>query len=137
MAHDYLVSTGSSCAAKRMTLCDLIANKIDMLSVYSSKNRQTVSLSIMSNDEPSNPNVLNIRVVDSDHKEICFKIKPTTKLGKVINAYAEQTGMAIASVRFTYEGTRINVDDTPEDLDMTDDDTIDVMIEQIGGGRTE
>ena len=37
-------------------------------------------------------------------------------------------------VRFVYDGTRVQPDMTPDDLDMEDGDTIDAFLEQVGGG---
>ncbi|KAH8801868.1 hypothetical protein DL96DRAFT_771584 [Flagelloscypha sp. PMI_526] len=37
------------------------------------------------------------------------------------------------SLRFLYKGNRINDDDTPSSLDMEEGDSIDVMVEQVGG----
>jgi small ubiquitin-related modifier len=36
-------------------------------------------------------------------------------------------------VRFLFDGTRINPTQTPKDLDMEDGDSIDAMMEQVGG----
>ena len=38
------------------------------------------------------------------------------------------------SVRFLFDGNRVNPTQTPQDLDMEDGDVIDVMVEQQGGG---
>ena len=38
------------------------------------------------------------------------------------------------SVRFLFDGNRISPNQTPEELDMEDNDVIDVMVEQQGGG---
>ena len=37
------------------------------------------------------------------------------------------------SVRFLFDGNRISPNQTPEELDMEDNDVIDVMVEQQGG----
>jgi len=66
-------------------------------------------------------------------EEIFFKIKRTTKLSKLIGAYAGKVGKDVNSIRFLYDGARIKDTDTPESLDMEDNDSIDVMIEQVGG----
>ncbi len=48
-------------------------------------------------------------------------------------AYAAKTGKAVNTVRFMLDGERVEPHQTPEQLDLEDNDTIDVMIEQIGG----
>ncbi|KAG8680022.1 hypothetical protein FRC09_018498, partial [Ceratobasidium sp. 395] len=66
-------------------------------------------------------------------EEVYFKIKRNTKLKKLQGAYATKVGKDINTIRFLYDGNRINEDETPASLDMENDDTIDVMVEQVGG----
>ncbi|KAL4262024.1 hypothetical protein AB1N83_005955 [Pleurotus pulmonarius] len=82
--------------------------------------------------EDSNATI-NIKVASSTGEEIFFKIKRSTKLSKLQGAYANKVGKDVGSIRFLYEGERINNDDTPASLDMEDNDTIDVMVQQVGG----
>ncbi|KAG9308023.1 small ubiquitin-related modifier [Chiua virens] len=74
-----------------------------------------------------------INVVSSTGDEVFFKIKRNTKLSKLQGAYASKVGKDVASIRFLYDGNRISDEDTPASLDMEDNDTIDVMVEQVGG----
>ncbi|KAG1721876.1 ubiquitin-like protein [Suillus lakei] len=76
---------------------------------------------------------INVKVVSSTGDEVFFKIKRNTKLSKLQGAYATKVGKDVGSIRFLYDGSRINDDDTPASLDMEDNDTIDVMVEQVGG----
>ncbi|KAG6860228.1 hypothetical protein C0995_013901 [Termitomyces sp. Mi166 len=76
---------------------------------------------------------INIKVVSSTGEEVFFKIKRSTKLSKLQGAYANKVGKDVNSIRFLYDGTRISEDDTPTTLEMEDNDTIDVMVEQVGG----
>lgn len=76
---------------------------------------------------------INVKVVSSTGDEVFFKIKRNTKLSKLQGAYANKVGKDVGSIRFLYDGSRINDDDTPSTLDMEDNDTIDVMVEQVGG----
>jgi len=76
---------------------------------------------------------INIKVVSSTGEEVFFKIKRSTKLSKLQGAYASKVGKDVGSIRFLYDGVRIQDDDTPSSLDMEDNDTIDVMVEQVGG----
>ncbi|KAG6329653.1 hypothetical protein ID866_9435, partial [Astraeus odoratus] len=72
---------------------------------------------------------INVKVVSSTGDEVFFKIKRNTKLSKLQGAYANKVGKDVNSIRFLYDGNRINEDDTPASLDMEDNDTIDVMVE--------
>ncbi|KIK95391.1 hypothetical protein PAXRUDRAFT_11463 [Paxillus rubicundulus Ve08.2h10] len=76
---------------------------------------------------------INVKVVSSTGDEVFFKIKRNTKLSKLQGAYATKVGKDVSSIRFLYDGNRINDDDTPSTLDMEENDTIDVMVEQVGG----
>ncbi|KAG8996732.1 hypothetical protein FRB94_008069 [Tulasnella sp. JGI-2019a] len=76
---------------------------------------------------------ISVKVVSSSGDEVFFKIKRNTKLTKLQGAYANKVGKDIASIRFLYDGARIQEDDTPASLEMTEGDAIDVMVEQVGG----
>jgi len=76
---------------------------------------------------------INIKVLTYSGEEVFFKIKRNTKLSKLQAAYANKVGKDVGTIRFLYDGNRINDDDTPLSLEMEDNDTIDVMVEQVGG----
>ncbi|KAK4130414.1 ubiquitin-like protein [Trichocladium antarcticum] len=75
---------------------------------------------------------LNIKVTDNNN-EVFFKIKRNTKLEKLMTAFCERQGKALASVRFLFEGQRVQPTDTPDTLEMQDGDTLEVHQEQVGG----
>jgi len=75
---------------------------------------------------------LNIKVTDNNN-EVFFKIKRTTQLKKLMDAFCDRQGKDIRSCRFLFDGTRVNATDSPETLDMADGDTLEVHQEQIGG----
>lgn len=74
---------------------------------------------------------LNIKVKDSDGHEVFFKVKKHTKLSKLQRAYADRMGKPLSTIRFLFDGQRINEDDTAETLEMEDGDEIDAMVEQL------
>ena len=69
--------------------------------------------------------------------EIHFRVKQTTLMGKLKKSYSERVGVPIASLRFLFDGRRINDDETPKALEMEQDDVIEVYQEQTGGGGEE
>ncbi|KAG6026554.1 hypothetical protein E4U41_001249 [Claviceps citrina] len=62
---------------------------------------------------------LNIKVTDNNN-EVFFKIKRTTKPEKLMNAFCERQGKSITSVRFLFNGQRVQPTDTPDALEMAD-----------------
>ena len=56
---------------------------------------------------------LNIKVTDNNN-EVFFKIKRSTQLSKLMNAFCERQGKSLQSVRFLFDGTRVNQTDTPD-----------------------
>ncbi|OAA39680.1 Small ubiquitin-related modifier, SUMO [Metarhizium rileyi] len=85
------------------------------------------------NEAPANSEHLNIKVTDNSN-EVFFKIKRSTKLEKLMNAFCERQGKNPTSVRFLFEGSRVQPTDTPDTLEMQDGDTLEVHQEQVGGG---
>lgn len=83
-------------------------------------------------EAPAQTEHMNIKVTD-DNNEVHFKIKKWTKLEKLMEAFCERHGKVPDTVRFLFEGKRIQGSDTPEKLEMENDDTIEVHYQQIGG----
>lgn len=48
-------------------------------------------------------------------------------------AYCQKQGISEKSVRFLFDGNRIQDENTPKELGMDDNDVIDAMLEQTGG----
>jgi Ubiquitin-2 like Rad60 SUMO-like len=77
---------------------------------------------------------INIKVKDDAGQETTFKLKKTTPLKKLMDAYAQQHGKTPDALRFyTPEGARIVPTDTPDSLELEEQDLIEVHIEQLGG----
>merc|ERR1711994_120507 len=81
------------------------------------------------------PEHLNLKVKAQDGTEVYFKVKKTTKLKKLMDAYCARVGKEAGSIRFLFDGDRIAPDSTPNDLGMEDEDEIDAMVEQHGGSH--
>jgi len=83
------------------------------------------------------PDVTKLQIsVVHESRTIKFAVKPTQKLEKVFNAAATQLNMDPSTLKFMYNGQRVNANDTPEQLEMEDDDQIDANLQQIGGGMS-
>ena len=54
---------------------------------------------------------------------------------KVFDTYAERKGVQAGSLRFMLDGERIDPANTPKTLELDDQDQIDCMLEQTGGGN--
>lgn len=89
--------------------------------------------------EPEAPKALgevkhiNIRVKDQDSNEVRFKIKSTTSLKKVMDAYCQRQGLQRDALRFLFDGDRVQDNDTPESRELEDDDCLEVFVQQLGG----
>ena len=84
-----------------------------------------------------NPEHINLKVMGQDGNVVQFKIKRHTALKKLMSTYCERAGLALQTIRFSFNGTRINESDTPKGLDMEDGDTIEVFQQQSGGGSSQ
>ncbi len=66
-------------------------------------------------DEQPKAEHLNIKVTDNNN-EVFFKIKRTTALSKLMNAFCDRQGKTLQSVRFLFDGARVNPTDSPESV---------------------
>lgn len=64
---------------------------------------------------PAQPEHLNIKVTDNNN-EVFFKIKRTTQLKKLMDAFCERQGKQPNTVRFLFDGTRVRPEDSPESV---------------------
>uniref|UniRef100_A0A914DK12 Small ubiquitin-related modifier n=1 Tax=Acrobeloides nanus TaxID=290746 RepID=A0A914DK12_9BILA len=80
-----------------------------------------------------NAEYIKLKVVGQDSNEVHFRVKYGTSMGKLKKSYAERTGVNVNSLRFLFDGRRINDEDTPKTLEMEEDDVIEVYQEQVGG----
>ena len=95
---------------------------------------------------------VHLEVMGEDGNVVKLKIKKHTALKKLMATYCERAGLALQvglssplvfiggnfssflqTIRFSFDGTRINESDTPKSLDMEDGDTIEVFQQQSGG----
>lgn len=68
-----------------------------------------------------------VKVVDTtpDNREaVVFKVKKTTQFSKLMDAYNEREGKIASSVRFLYEGSRIQPTDTPDLVSLCPTDVL-------------
>ncbi|XP_047313788.1 small ubiquitin-related modifier 2-like [Impatiens glandulifera] len=85
-------------------------------------------------NQPEQTLHINLKVKSQNGNEVFFRIKRTTQLKKLMNAYCERESMGFNTVVFLFDGHRIKEDETPEELMMADEDEIDAMLHQTGGG---
>ncbi|KAK0111208.1 Small ubiquitin- modifier 1 [Cadophora gregata] len=80
---------------------------------------------------------LEVKIRDQQENDTLFKIKKHTKFGKVFDAYCDRQSLGRNTVRFLIEGTRVQDNEIPEDLDLENGDVIQAMLEQVGGAQDE
>lgn len=99
----------------------------------SEANTSEAKANITSGDANNDKEYIKLKVVSQDSSEIHFRVKYTTPMSKIKKSYSERIGVPVTSLRFLFDGKRINDSDTPKQLDMEEDDTIEVYQEQQGG----
>merc|ERR1712002_566409 len=93
----------------------------------------TNNYSILQSTMGDETEYIKLKVVGQDSNEIHFRVKQTTQMGKLKKSYSERVGVPVTSLRFLFDGRRINDDETPKALEMEQDDVIEVYQEQTGG----
>jgi len=66
-------------------------------------------------DAPAQSEHLNIKVTDNNN-EVFFKIKRTTALKKLMDAFCDRQGKSPTTVRFLFDGVRVNPTDSPDSV---------------------
>ena len=55
------------------------------------------------------------------HPQVVFKVKRSTKFEKVISAFCDKKSWDVRSVKFLFDGQRIQPEQTPADFEMVRD----------------
>ncbi|KAK1565111.1 hypothetical protein Q3G72_019045 [Acer saccharum] len=76
---------------------------------------------------------INLKAKGQDGNEVFFRIKRSTQLKKLMNAYCDRQSVEINSIAFLFDGCRLRADQTPDELEMEDGDEIDALLHQTGG----
>ena len=61
---------------------------------------------------------LNIKVTDNNN-EVFFKIKRSTALKKLMDAFCDRQGKMPSTVRFLFDGVRVSATDTPDTVGLS------------------
>ncbi|KAI3886129.1 hypothetical protein MKW92_046176 [Papaver armeniacum] len=69
-----------------------------------------------------------------DGSELYFKIKRDVKLSRVMAAYCKRKDLDFRYIKFLFDEKQINLNQTPDKLEMEEGDIIDVVQNQNGGG---
>jgi len=72
---------------------------------------------------------INLKVKGTDGSIVHFKIKPTTELKKLMEAYCARQSLQMDQTRFLYGGNLLHYNQTPGELDMQDDNVIEAETE--------
>ncbi|KIL63715.1 hypothetical protein M378DRAFT_31624, partial [Amanita muscaria Koide BX008] len=70
-------------------------------------------------------------VISFEGNQITVKVKPTMKFGKIFHAAEQRWNKDSGTLRFTYDGQRIDLEETPATLGMEDGDQIDAHLMQV------
>ena len=81
---------------------------------------------------PQTGDYINLKVVGPANQEVHFRIKRSTPLRRVMEAYCERQGQDMESFQFWFDGERVAEKQTPAELKMEDGDSIDAMVKQVG-----
>ncbi|KAG5721554.1 hypothetical protein E4T56_gene13085 [Termitomyces sp. T112] len=83
--------------------------------------------------EPEEKPKLNLNI-SYNGNQITVKVKANMKFSKIFAAAEQKFQKEAGTFKFTFEGQRLQPDDTPASLGMEDGDQIDAFLEQLGGG---
>lgn len=96
------------------------STKVLAIASFTATSSTALSTKMSDNGSPGAPEKpegqsehLNIKVTDNNN-EVFFKIKRTTALKKLMDAFCERQGKAPTSVRFLFDGSRVQPTDSPD-----------------------
>ncbi|KAF2285715.1 hypothetical protein GH714_007354 [Hevea brasiliensis] len=88
---------------------------------------------VTNQEEDKKPTEQAAHINLKDGNEVFFRIKRSTQLKKLMNAYCDRQSVEMNSIAFLFDGRRLRGEQTPDELEMEDGDEIDAMLHQTGG----
>ncbi|CAB4385402.1 unnamed protein product [Rhizophagus irregularis] len=80
----------------------------------------------------STDSFINLKVQDYSKNATVYKVKKTKPLNKLKQVHCDRNGLNIEIMRFLFDGKRIKDNDTPDSLEMENNDIIDIVCRQDG-----
>ena len=77
--------------------------------------------------EEGSAEYVNIRVKGQDGWIVHFKMKRKTQLKKLMETYCNHQSLQMDQIRFLFDGNRLRETQSPDELEMEDDDIIDAF----------
>ncbi|KAM1000682.1 hypothetical protein ACFX2I_007284 [Malus domestica] len=59
---------------------------------------------------------INLKVKGQDGNEVFFRIKRSTQLKKLMNAYCDRQSVEFNSIAFLFDGRRLRAEQTPDEV---------------------
>ncbi|CAA3031966.1 small ubiquitin-related modifier 1-like [Olea europaea subsp. europaea] len=76
---------------------------------------------------------ISLRVQNQVGNEVLFRIKRSSPLQSLMDGYCDKLATHFDTFVFLFDGSRISGSQTPDELEMEDEDVIDAMVYQNGG----
>jgi small ubiquitin-related modifier len=97
-----------------------------------------VALAVKQTREPTATIIIGVatKYETRDSEGTFFKVKMTTRMEKVFDAFAQRRGVSAHELRFWFGDQDIQDDQTPDSLGLKDQDRIEVTVRGRGGDRT-
>ena len=80
---------------------------------------------------------INLKIKEGDKAAVTFKVKRSIAFSKIFDAFHNKVGAAAGTYKFMRDGNRVEPGETPDSLDMEDDEQIDAIAMQVRGSRGE
>jgi hypothetical protein len=90
-----------------------------------------------SNQEPLGNSVVTVKVREQGGQTCIFRVKRSTPMMKIFDAFARKVGLTTETLTFRLDGERIREFETPASLNLSDEDQIDVFYAAVGGENSE
>ncbi|KAL2463352.1 Small ubiquitin-related modifier 2 [Forsythia ovata] len=69
-----------------------------------------------------------------DGDEVHYRVRRDRKIQSLLMAYCKEKNFEYKAMVFVYDGRKLPVKRTPDEIGMEDEDCIDVFMHQSGGG---
>lgn len=76
---------------------------------------------------------ITLKLMDQDGTTLEFKVRRKVPFRKILSTFAQNVGKDAAELRILFNGKALNLNQTPYDLALDDNEELEVVASQTGG----
>lgn len=92
---------------------------------------------VVETKKESKENGVRFKLVDQTGNTWSFNAKKNIVFGRIFAEYGKRANLSTNKMRFLYKGRVLHATNTPEEVDLENNSTIEIVPTQVGGSNSD